>query len=185
MAPAASKLRAREGLGALPQLALAQYLRLLRLYPVLTKAVTRSARSGRGGGPRAGGGRELGRPRGRSPGDALSAKGETPRAPQSPALAGELRVGVFVRLVLTGHCQGARPKERTERGCQAPCPGGPLLKVRGSGPQVHVRPARALGTCARSEVRGVQVRASSGTCSPGGVAGVRIPCPAALHLGER
>ncbi|XP_044099522.1 peroxisomal membrane protein 2 [Neovison vison] len=40
MAPAASKLRAREGLGALPQLALAQYLRLLRLYPVLTKAVT-------------------------------------------------------------------------------------------------------------------------------------------------
>ncbi|XP_032166783.1 peroxisomal membrane protein 2 [Mustela erminea] len=40
MAPAASKLRAREGLGALPQRALAQYLRLLRLYPVLTKAAT-------------------------------------------------------------------------------------------------------------------------------------------------
>ncbi|XP_032705093.1 peroxisomal membrane protein 2 [Lontra canadensis] len=40
MAPAASKLRAREGLGALPPRALAQYLRLLRLYPVLTKAAT-------------------------------------------------------------------------------------------------------------------------------------------------
>ncbi|KAI5756951.1 unnamed protein product [Gulo gulo] len=40
MAPAASKLRAREGLGALPQRALAQYLRLLRLYPVFTKAAT-------------------------------------------------------------------------------------------------------------------------------------------------
>nr|XP_035927751.1 peroxisomal membrane protein 2 isoform X6 [Halichoerus grypus] len=41
MAPAASKLRAGAGLGALPQRALAQYLRLLRLYPVLTKAATR------------------------------------------------------------------------------------------------------------------------------------------------
>uniref|UniRef100_A0A673UP29 Peroxisomal membrane protein 2 n=1 Tax=Suricata suricatta TaxID=37032 RepID=A0A673UP29_SURSU len=40
MAPAASKLRAEAGLGALPQRALAQYLRLLRLYPVLTKAAT-------------------------------------------------------------------------------------------------------------------------------------------------
>ncbi|XP_027433066.1 peroxisomal membrane protein 2 [Zalophus californianus] len=42
MAPAASKLRAGAGagLGALPQRALAQYLRLLRLYPVLTKAAT-------------------------------------------------------------------------------------------------------------------------------------------------
>lgn len=49
MAPAASKLRAGAGVGALPQRALAQYLRLLRLYPVLTKAATRSARSGRGG----------------------------------------------------------------------------------------------------------------------------------------
>lgn len=49
MASAASKLRAEAGLGALPQRALAQYLRLLRLYPVLTKAATRSARKGRGG----------------------------------------------------------------------------------------------------------------------------------------
>ncbi|XP_045671625.1 peroxisomal membrane protein 2 isoform X3 [Ursus americanus] len=40
MAPAASKLRAGAGVGALPQRALAQYLRLLRLYPVLTKAAT-------------------------------------------------------------------------------------------------------------------------------------------------
>ncbi|XP_049476667.1 peroxisomal membrane protein 2 isoform X1 [Panthera uncia] len=40
MASAASKLRAEAGLGALPQRALAQYLRLLRLYPVLTKAAT-------------------------------------------------------------------------------------------------------------------------------------------------
>ncbi|XP_004415014.1 PREDICTED: peroxisomal membrane protein 2 [Odobenus rosmarus divergens] len=40
MAPTASKLRAGAGLGALPQRALAQYLRLLRLYPVLTKAAT-------------------------------------------------------------------------------------------------------------------------------------------------
>lgn len=57
MAPAASKLRAEVGLGALPRQALAQYLRLLRLYPVLTKAATRSARSGRdraGGGGRPG-----------------------------------------------------------------------------------------------------------------------------------
>ncbi|XP_064434203.1 peroxisomal membrane protein 2 isoform X2 [Mirounga angustirostris] len=45
MAPAASTLRAGAGagagLGALPQRALAQYLRVLRLYPVLTKAATR------------------------------------------------------------------------------------------------------------------------------------------------
>nr|XP_044632072.1 peroxisomal membrane protein 2 isoform X2 [Equus asinus] len=41
MAPAASKLRAEAGLQALPRRALAQYLRLLRLYPVLTKAATR------------------------------------------------------------------------------------------------------------------------------------------------
>ncbi|KAF3820558.1 hypothetical protein GH733_005103, partial [Mirounga leonina] len=44
MAPAASTLRAGAGagagLGALPQRALAQYLRVLRLYPVLTKAAT-------------------------------------------------------------------------------------------------------------------------------------------------
>ncbi|XP_012586615.1 PREDICTED: peroxisomal membrane protein 2 isoform X1 [Condylura cristata] len=40
MAPAASKLRAAAGLGALPRRALAQYLRLLRLYPVFTKAAT-------------------------------------------------------------------------------------------------------------------------------------------------
>lgn len=40
MAPAASMLRAEAGLGALPRRALAQYLRLLRLYPVLTKAAT-------------------------------------------------------------------------------------------------------------------------------------------------
>lgn len=46
MAPAASRLRAEAGLGSLPRRALAQYLRLLRLYPVLTKAATRSARRG-------------------------------------------------------------------------------------------------------------------------------------------
>uniref|UniRef100_A0A8C3WLR4 Peroxisomal membrane protein 2 n=1 Tax=Catagonus wagneri TaxID=51154 RepID=A0A8C3WLR4_9CETA len=40
MAPAASKLRAEARLGALPRRALSQYLRLLRLYPVLTKAAT-------------------------------------------------------------------------------------------------------------------------------------------------
>ncbi|KAK2500448.1 hypothetical protein MC885_016425 [Smutsia gigantea] len=40
MAPAASKLRAEVGLGALPRRALAQYLRLLRFYPVLTKAAS-------------------------------------------------------------------------------------------------------------------------------------------------
>lgn len=48
MAPAASKLTAEADLGAFPRRALAQYLRLLRLYPVLTKATTRSARSGGG-----------------------------------------------------------------------------------------------------------------------------------------
>uniref|UniRef100_A0A8C9C986 Peroxisomal membrane protein 2 n=1 Tax=Phocoena sinus TaxID=42100 RepID=A0A8C9C986_PHOSS len=46
MAPAASRLTAEADLGAFPRRALAQYLRLLRLYPVLTKATTRSARSG-------------------------------------------------------------------------------------------------------------------------------------------
>lgn len=56
MAPAASKLRTEAGLGALPRRALAQYLRLLRLYPVLTKAATRSARRERA---RAGGDLEL------------------------------------------------------------------------------------------------------------------------------
>ncbi|KAM9622045.1 peroxisomal membrane protein 2 isoform 1-T1 [Trichechus inunguis] len=40
MAPAMSKLRAEAGLGALLRRALAQYLLLLRLYPVLTKAAT-------------------------------------------------------------------------------------------------------------------------------------------------
>ncbi|XP_030795685.1 peroxisomal membrane protein 2 isoform X2 [Rhinopithecus roxellana] len=40
MAPAVSRLRAEAGLWALPQRALAQYLLLLRLYPVLTKAAT-------------------------------------------------------------------------------------------------------------------------------------------------
>ncbi|XP_059883802.1 peroxisomal membrane protein 2 isoform X1 [Delphinus delphis] len=40
MAPAASKLRAEADVGAFPRRALAQYLRLLRLYPVLTKATT-------------------------------------------------------------------------------------------------------------------------------------------------
>lgn len=53
MAPAASRLWAEAGLGALPRRALAQYLHLLQLYPVLTKAATRSARGGRS---RAGGG---------------------------------------------------------------------------------------------------------------------------------
>lgn len=49
MAPAASKLRTEATVGPLPQRAFSQYLRLLRLYPVLTKAATRSARSGGGG----------------------------------------------------------------------------------------------------------------------------------------
>ncbi|XP_035562412.1 peroxisomal membrane protein 2 isoform X2 [Canis lupus familiaris] len=40
MAPAASRLRAGAGLRALLRRALVQYLRLLRLYPVLTKATT-------------------------------------------------------------------------------------------------------------------------------------------------
>uniref|UniRef100_A0A8C8ZDT3 Peroxisomal membrane protein 2 n=1 Tax=Prolemur simus TaxID=1328070 RepID=A0A8C8ZDT3_PROSS len=39
-APAVSKLRAEAGFGALPRRALAQYLLLLRRYPVLTKAAT-------------------------------------------------------------------------------------------------------------------------------------------------
>lgn len=49
MAPVASKLRAEAGLEPLPRRALSQYLRLLRLYPVLTKAATRSAQRGGGG----------------------------------------------------------------------------------------------------------------------------------------
>ncbi|XP_020138697.1 peroxisomal membrane protein 2 [Microcebus murinus] len=40
MAPAVSTLRAEAGVGALPRRALARYLLLLRLYPVLTKAAT-------------------------------------------------------------------------------------------------------------------------------------------------
>uniref|UniRef100_A0A8C2VBE7 Peroxisomal membrane protein 2 n=1 Tax=Chinchilla lanigera TaxID=34839 RepID=A0A8C2VBE7_CHILA len=40
MAPAASRLRAEPAIGALPRRALARYLLLLRLYPVLTKAAT-------------------------------------------------------------------------------------------------------------------------------------------------
>lgn len=63
MAPAESKLRAEAGVGALPRQALAQYLRLLRLYPVLTKAATRSAQSGRDGA--GGGGRSRARTAGR------------------------------------------------------------------------------------------------------------------------
>ncbi|XP_036907717.1 peroxisomal membrane protein 2 [Sturnira hondurensis] len=40
MAPAASRLPCEAGLASLPRRALSQYLRLLRLYPVLTKAAT-------------------------------------------------------------------------------------------------------------------------------------------------
>uniref|UniRef100_D6REH1 Peroxisomal membrane protein 2 n=1 Tax=Mus musculus TaxID=10090 RepID=D6REH1_MOUSE len=40
MAPAASRLRVESELGSLPKRALAQYLLLLKLYPVLTKAVS-------------------------------------------------------------------------------------------------------------------------------------------------
>ncbi|XP_077015632.1 peroxisomal membrane protein 2 [Tamandua tetradactyla] len=40
MAPVASRLRGEAGFGTLPRRALAGYLRLLRLYPVLTKATT-------------------------------------------------------------------------------------------------------------------------------------------------
>ncbi|XP_053443575.1 peroxisomal membrane protein 2 isoform X4 [Nycticebus coucang] len=40
MAPAVSKLRTEAGFGGLPRRVLAQYLFLLRLYPVLTKAAT-------------------------------------------------------------------------------------------------------------------------------------------------
>lgn len=65
-------LRAEAGLGALPRRALAQYLRLLRLYPVLTKAATRSARSG---WDRAGGG---GRPGARTARDLVAT--QTPAA---------------------------------------------------------------------------------------------------------
>lgn len=50
MAPAVSKLRAEAGLGALPRRALAGYLRLLQLYPVLTKAATRCGADGTGRG---------------------------------------------------------------------------------------------------------------------------------------
>lgn len=69
MAPAASKLRTEAGLGPLPRRALSQYLRLLRLYPVLTKAATRSARSGGGGD---GMGRGEARAKARSAGDPAS-----------------------------------------------------------------------------------------------------------------
>ncbi|XP_003421311.1 peroxisomal membrane protein 2 isoform X1 [Loxodonta africana] len=48
MAPAVSKLRAEAGFGALPRRALAQYLLLLRLYPVLTKAATSGSLSALG-----------------------------------------------------------------------------------------------------------------------------------------
>ncbi|KAG3278550.1 peroxisomal membrane protein 2 isoform X2 [Ictidomys tridecemlineatus] len=41
MAPAASRLRSEAALGSLPRRALTQYLLLLRLYPVLTKAASR------------------------------------------------------------------------------------------------------------------------------------------------
>ncbi|XP_057621990.1 peroxisomal membrane protein 2 isoform X2 [Chionomys nivalis] len=40
MAPAASRLRAESEFGSLPRRALAQYLLLLKLYPVFTKAVS-------------------------------------------------------------------------------------------------------------------------------------------------
>ncbi|XP_075837701.1 peroxisomal membrane protein 2 isoform X2 [Microtus pennsylvanicus] len=40
MAPAASRLRAKSEFGSLPRRALAQYLLLLKLYPVFTKAVS-------------------------------------------------------------------------------------------------------------------------------------------------
>ncbi|XP_028633238.1 peroxisomal membrane protein 2 isoform X2 [Grammomys surdaster] len=40
MAPAASRLRVESELGSLPRRALAQYLLFLKLYPVLTKAVS-------------------------------------------------------------------------------------------------------------------------------------------------
>lgn len=40
MAPAASRLRVESEIGSLPKRALAQYLLLLKLYPVLTKAVS-------------------------------------------------------------------------------------------------------------------------------------------------
>lgn len=49
MAPAASRLRAEPALKSLPRRALARYLLLLRLYPVLTKAATRWARGGASG----------------------------------------------------------------------------------------------------------------------------------------
>ncbi|KAF7467819.1 peroxisomal membrane protein 2 isoform X1 [Marmota monax] len=43
MAPAASRLRSEAALGSLPRRALTQYLLLLRLYPVLTKAASSGA----------------------------------------------------------------------------------------------------------------------------------------------
>lgn len=49
MAPAASRLRVESELGSLPKRALAQYLLLLKLYPVLTKAVSRWAPTGKWG----------------------------------------------------------------------------------------------------------------------------------------
>lgn len=50
MAPAASRLRVESELRSLPRRALAQYLLLLKLYPVLTKAVSRWARTGKRSG---------------------------------------------------------------------------------------------------------------------------------------
>lgn len=50
MAPAASRLRVESELGSLPRRALAQYLLFLKLYPVLTKAVSRWARTGKRSG---------------------------------------------------------------------------------------------------------------------------------------
>jgi hypothetical protein len=55
MAPAASRLRTEAALAALPRRALAHYLLLLRLYPVLAKAASRWARGrGEGSGERKG-----------------------------------------------------------------------------------------------------------------------------------
>lgn len=106
MAPAASKLRAGAGVGALPQRALAQYLRLLRLYPVLTKAATRSARSGRGGV---------------GPGGDLRAKGAMrrvrgPPPSQKPCTTRRAQRRRVVYSVLTAHCQGASQRNAPNQG---------------------------------------------------------------------
>lgn len=50
MAPAASRLRAESEFGSLPRRALAQYLLLLKLYPVFTKAISRWVPTGRRSG---------------------------------------------------------------------------------------------------------------------------------------